>query len=466
MKLLYSILFFVIFSSVYYFVICQDVPSPRRQHTSTLVGTRLYFFGGATSSTRKSNEVWYHDLSSSFNISTPPWHSDVVMPVAYNFGTSCLSPIDNSTVFLIGGRTFIPISATTDYYSYISSVYKFNSKTSQWTTPTINNFNSSFATRNEIQAVIDNNGKIFIFGGTNYDNLTTLFYNDMNILDTTNMTWSTPIQSQSVLTYLDYTATLLPNGLIVYVGGRSGSSSNVNLIDMAQIQIFDTKSYTWSAKSASGSTIASRTGHSAVLTQDGNIIIYGGSLQDSSGNPATLFSDIAVLNTNSWVWSVPSVSGTSAPPLTRHSAALYKNYMILAFGATSASNLYTNDIYILNIQNYTWVAKFNVPTTTIPPKQPPSTGNSSTDQANNNFTYLYIGIGIGAGVVILTAVLLIIGFFIYKNRHGEEFIMTSGTSRNDHIRETHMSTVYTTGIPPPETYVQTPLYGVPAPGSN
>ncbi|KAF0538908.1 galactose oxidase [Gigaspora margarita] len=453
MKSLYCILFFVIFSSVYYFVICQDLPSPRCQHTSTLVGTRLYFFGGVTSSTRKSDEVWYLDLSSSFKISTPPWRSDAVMLVGYNLGTSCLSPIDSSTVFLIGGRTWKAISATTEYYSYTSSVYKFNSKTSQWTTPTINNFNSSFATRNEIQAVIDNNGKIFIFGGFNYNSSTTLRYNDMNILDITNMTWSTPIQSQSVLAYVDYTATLLPNGLIVYIGGRS----NVNLTDMAQIQIFDTKSYTWSAKSASGSTIASRIGHSAVLTQDGNIIIYGGSLLDSSGNVATVFSDIAVLNTNSWVWFVPSVSGTSAPPLTDHSAALYKNYMILAFGSTSASNLYTNNIYILDIQNYTWVATF-------PDKPTQSTGNSSTDQANNNYTYLYIGIGIGAGVVILTAVLFIIGFFIYKNRHKEEFIATSGTFRNDHIRETHMSMVYASRIPPPETYVQTPLYGIPMPG--
>ncbi|CAG8854289.1 4224_t:CDS:1, partial [Gigaspora margarita] len=43
--------------------------------------------------------------------------------------------------------------------------------------------------------------------------------------------------------------------------------------------------------------------------QNGNIIIYGGSISVSSV-VANAFSDIAVLNTNSWVWSVPSVSGT------------------------------------------------------------------------------------------------------------------------------------------------------------
>ncbi|KAF0538926.1 galactose oxidase [Gigaspora margarita] len=329
MKSLYYILFFGIFNSVYFLVICQNVPSPRREQSSTLVGTRLYFFGGTISSTITVNEVWYLDLSSSFNISTPPWHSDVAMPVGDIFGTSCLSPIDNSTVFLIGGRMRI---VNTRNFSYTSSVYRFDSKNSLWTTPTINNFNSSFQARNEMQAVIDNDGKIFVFGGINTgndDNITTTAYNDMSILDITTMIWSTQTQSQFVLVNVDYTATLLPSGLIVYVGGRGSSTASLN--NISQIQIFDTKSYTWSTKSASGSTIASRVSHSAVLTQNGNIIIYGGSTINTT-KIGYVFSDIAVLNTNSWAWSVPNVSGTGAPPLTEHSAEIYKNYMILAFG--------------------------------------------------------------------------------------------------------------------------------------
>ncbi|KAF0549458.1 galactose oxidase [Gigaspora margarita] len=467
MKLLYYILFFAIFGSRYLFVICQNVPSPRRQQTSTLVGARLYFFGGGISPTSITNEVWYLDLSSSFKISTPPWHSNVAMPVRYNLGSSCLSPIDSSTVFLIGGRTW---TVTTGNYSYTSSVYKFDSKTSQWTTPTINNFNSSFEARNEMQAVIDDYGKIFVFGGNDYINPTRTpisnVYNDMNTLDITTMTWSTQAQSQSALTNYAYTATLLPNGLIVYIGGYSGSNTSTSNTNMAQIQVFDTKLYAWSTKPASGSIIASRRHQSAVLTQDGNIIIYGGSTHDSSGNIAYVFSDIAVLNTNSWVWSVPSVSGISAPPLMQHSAVLYKNYMILAFGATSASILYTNNIYILDIQNYTWVTTFNIPTTTKPAKQTQSNGNSSADQANNSSSNLYIGIGIGIGVVILAIVLFVIGFFIYKNRHKQEIIATPGTSKDDHIRETHISTIYTPGMPPPAKYELTPTYGVPLPGNN
>ncbi|KAF0386546.1 hypothetical protein F8M41_011373 [Gigaspora margarita] len=59
---------------------------------------------------------------------------------------------------------------------------------------------------------------------------------------------STQTQSQSALTYLEYTATLLPNVLIFYIGRRSGSSSNVSLTNMTQIQVFDTKLFIWSTK--------------------------------------------------------------------------------------------------------------------------------------------------------------------------------------------------------------------------
>ncbi|KAF0407544.1 hypothetical protein F8M41_008759 [Gigaspora margarita] len=71
------------------------------------------------------------------------------------------------------------------------------------------------------------------------------------------MTWLTQTQSQSALTYLKYAATLLPNSLIVYIGGHSGTSLNISLTNMTQIQIFDTKLFIWSTKLASGSIIAS-----------------------------------------------------------------------------------------------------------------------------------------------------------------------------------------------------------------
>ncbi|RIB27396.1 hypothetical protein C2G38_2160585 [Gigaspora rosea] len=78
-------------------------------------------------------------------------------------------------------------------------------------------------TRIELQAVIDKNGFIYNYG-TNYTgvNSKSTIYNDMRIFDTNFKVWPTSFQS-SQNSYVDYTATLLPNGLIVYIGGRDST---------------------------------------------------------------------------------------------------------------------------------------------------------------------------------------------------------------------------------------------------
>ncbi|CAG8807578.1 6762_t:CDS:2, partial [Gigaspora margarita] len=46
--------------------------------------------------------------------------------------------------------------------------------------------------------------------------------------------------------------------------------------------------------------------------------------------PATPY--IAKLDTSSWMWSIPNLSQINSPELCYHSAALYGDYMIIAFG--------------------------------------------------------------------------------------------------------------------------------------
>ncbi|KAF0548082.1 galactose oxidase [Gigaspora margarita] len=414
---------------LFFFVNCQNIPKPRYLQTSSLIGNRLYFFGGDFSTTDSSNfsagnitnEVWYLDLSSSFNTATPPWNKDVGMPIGYFLGASCVSPIDHS-VFLVGGMMFIQNTANINLGSW--PVYVFNSNISLWTTPNIIGFNSSFKMRNGIQPVIDNYGKIYTFGGTNYTgNLSSfVLYNDMSILDTTSMTWSTLAISINGLLY--YTATLLPNGIIVYIGGLiSRSVILYELNSMYEIQTFNTKNYNWSTKVASGASIGSRTGHSAVLTQNGDIIIYGG-LWNDTHTPATPY--IAKLDTSSWMWSIPNVSQINSPQLSYHSAVLYGDYMIMAFGqilsmSSISYSVLSNSLYILDIKNYTWITLFN-------PNQ--STSNQTPPSDNHLHNDLFIGIGIGAGIVLL-GVFSVVGFLLYKRKKQNQypkFIPTPGTT--------------------------------------
>ncbi|KAF0548079.1 galactose oxidase [Gigaspora margarita] len=459
---LHSTLFCWAIILLFLFVNCQNIPNPRYEQTSSLIGNRLYFFGGDLSTDYKNdsaanltNEVWYLDLSSSFNTTTPPWRKDVGMQIGYNFGALCVSPIDNSG-FLVGGRMYIPNSANINLGS--SPVYVFNSNISLWATPNIIGFNSSFKMRNQIQTVIDNYGKIYIFGGTNYTGLDTsyLVYTDMSILDTTSMIRSTlDTPTNGPPPYLSYTATLLSTGIIVYIGGykltlpfgsprfrivgpviMSGSSSFLEPVSMYEIQTFNTKNYSWSTKVVGGDTIGTHAHHSAILTQNGEIIIYGGSVWNDTLIPAAPY--IAKLDTSSWMLSIANLSQINSPQLC-------EDYMIIAFGnycimllcripskSSMSYSALSNNVYILDIKSYTWITSFNPNQSTSNQTFPPN--KSSTNQTpfpdNHINNDLFIGIGVGAGIVLL-GVFSVVGFLLYKRKRQNQnpkFIPTPSTT--------------------------------------
>ncbi|RIB14218.1 hypothetical protein C2G38_1674102 [Gigaspora rosea] len=325
--------FFIILNFVNLFVICDDFPTPRGTQASSLVNNKLYFFGGS-SGDNFTNEVWYLDLSNSFNVSLPPIHKGQEMPVAVSLASSCVSPIDNSSVFLIGGNMSLAYNASVPFYPL--EVYLFDSKMSYWRPPNIIDYNASFTGRYCMQAVINNDGKIFMFGGadsnvTNINTTKVFMYNDMHMLDTTTMKWSTLNIAQNVpLPCIAYAAVLLPTAEIIYIGGfELPFFGSPRLVEIKMVRLFNTKSFTWSNKQTTGENIDSRMGHTAVITQNGSIIIYGG----STINATQVSPDLVVLDINTWEWSIPNIPQKDSPSsLVFHSAAIYENYMIVSFG--------------------------------------------------------------------------------------------------------------------------------------
>ncbi|KAF0548086.1 galactose oxidase [Gigaspora margarita] len=194
------------------------------------------------------------------------------------------------------------------------------------------------------------------------------------------MTWSTlAISINTPPPYLLYTATLLSTGIIVYIDGCiSRSGGGFDAANMTEV-------------TSGGDNIKSRVGHSAVLTQNGDIIIYGGVILNDPTTLATPY--IAKLDTNSWMRSTPNLSQINTPQLCYHSAALYRDYMIFAFGKnpslSSISDLaFSNNLYILDIKNYIWIISILPSPPPPPPPSPP------------NHRGLFIGIDIGAADTI------------------------------------------------------------------
>ncbi|CAG8697606.1 6570_t:CDS:2, partial [Acaulospora morrowiae] len=166
----------------------------------------------------------------------------------------------------------------------------------------------------------------------------------------------------------NYAAIMLDDGRILYIGGLNDKQS---FVPMDQILIYDTKTSTWNMTAAVGKIPSVRIRHSAVLTNDGRIIIYGGSQNDSM--PAT--PSLAALRSVDFMWLEINESGTKPPNLQSHTSTLVGDLMIVAFGnVTKFQSLpegSTSNIYILNTANYTWTTQFT------PLSSPESTYNGS-----------------------------------------------------------------------------------------
>ncbi|RIB19037.1 hypothetical protein C2G38_1301397 [Gigaspora rosea] len=202
----------------------------------------------------------------------------------------------------------------------------------------------------------------------------TRWFKDMDILDIIGMSWSKVSNSKHNAPphLVDFTATMLNNSVIVYIGGRqtTSSSGKTNRYrSMEEIWTYDTKNASWLLVTAIGTVPGVRIGHSAVLASDGRIIVFGG--YDHNFSPAN--PELAVLDssTSPFQWSLPNVSNPISPALAYHSATLIGDLMIVAFGnvtqQTSTTSDATSDIYILNISNYTWVTSTD---TKIPSNSP------------------------------------------------------------------------------------------------
>ncbi|RHZ82474.1 hypothetical protein Glove_109g244 [Diversispora epigaea] len=372
-------------------------------HNSAIIDDKLLVFSGYTNITDDTYELFYLDLSTSFDNDNPTWAliPEGSLPI-YTYRSTTVLSLDNSTIYLYGG--FMRDKNTLDY-NYSNLVYTYDYLTSTWSTPKIGD-DSVPPPRQDMRGVIDDSGIIYIFGGFNATNLTSFsgrLFNDMNALNTVSNTWTTLIISGNIPNLCDqYAANILPDGIIVYFGGVEQVSvgANFTLANMNKIKLFDTNTYEWSRMDATGDEIDPRMYFSSVLTQDGYIIIFGGCTYSATGTSfSSVFPKLATLDTNKDIfeWSIPSDSEVNSPPsIYGHTANLYNDFMIITFGYDADTQLYSSSsqVYLYNIKSNKWVTTFspteNKPTltTTI------ATAPVYAPKPKKDFKLLAIGLGL------------------------------------------------------------------------
>jgi hypothetical protein len=185
--------------------------SQRYFHTTTFLDNKLYILGGRYTSDDTINtlgrEFFYLDFSNVFSTKSLSWNAVKNFVPRHSGATTVIGGAKNDTLFLYGGIT---------NYERMSMVYTYNPKNNSWMIPTLEGNDGSNVNRKAYLTGIADNGKMFLWGGT--EMISKYYVNDMLILDTVDLTWSTGSLTNAPTPRNEYGATLLPNHKIIYMG--------------------------------------------------------------------------------------------------------------------------------------------------------------------------------------------------------------------------------------------------------
>jgi N-acetylneuraminic acid mutarotase len=165
-------------------------------------------------------------------------------------------------------------------------------------------------------ATMLSNGKVLVAGGDDDSGYPTA---SAEIYDPVAGTW-TAIESMTI-SRIYHTATLLPNGTVLVAGGMGGSAGDAVGIQ-ASAEIYDPVGDTWTA---TGSMTISRDYHSATLLPNGTVLVVGG--EGGYYTPGTTSAEIYDPAAGTW-----TVTGSMTTARYLHSATLLPNETVLVAG--------------------------------------------------------------------------------------------------------------------------------------
>jgi len=220
-----------------------------------------------------------------------------------------------------------------------------------------------------------------------------------------------------------------------------GGHTQTAFINMSQVAVFSLPQESWnflpvaqtSAATAdlttrqSSSEVQPRSGHTAIMTEDGNsVVIFGGWVGDVS-NPAE--PQLAILEFGSgyggsgdWSWTVPTQSGPgpiSGTGIYGHGAAMLPGGVMLIGGgysipASDSTRVKRGDkaskaqVYLYNITSSTWIESYNYPENVA------NKGSGDSGPLGHKSEQVGLGVGLGIGAAILVA--LVIFYFWHSRR--------------------------------------------------
>ncbi|CAB4410712.1 unnamed protein product [Rhizophagus irregularis] len=261
-------------------------------------------------------------------------------------------------------------------------------------------------------------------------------YDSINLELTQSASSPKNLFGNSFSSYIDFAQVLLPNGLVLFIGGKIGNKAQ----SMGNVIAYNTVTDSWQILNTVGETPGERIKHTAVLTTDGRVIVFGGVSNLLPASP-----DLSILDTSKtpYEWSTPVVENPiESLVLGEHTSIIVKNFMISAFGknasesSDSITEIFTSsenkNIYKLDISDplkYKWslFAKNDDETPT-----PTNSTPIQTNASDSSFALKLRSIIIIIVIVLVIISITIFGFYKIK-QYRRKNTNKSNISNNDEL---------------------------------
>jgi len=261
---------------------------------------------------------------------------------------------EGHTATVVGRRIFIFGGTWTDEDDttiYMNDLHVLDAGMFTWNRP---NASGTPPIEREGHSAVAVGARIIIFGGTWVDDEDQSHYlNDLHVLHAENMAWSfgqcsgdAPIQREG------HTASLV--GLYMVVFGGAGLDADERPVNLNDVHLLETAQLAWSRPNVTGKVPQERRYHSASVV-DQRLLIFGGQYYDASADlHFECDNAVCAFDLETLLWS--SVAVDSAMPLRRacHAAGVVSKRVYLIGGrywdVAEDDYIFLNDIQVLDTQ--------------------------------------------------------------------------------------------------------------------
>ncbi|RWS14199.1 F-box protein-like protein [Dinothrombium tinctorium] len=197
---------------------------------------------------------------------------------------------------------------------------------------------------------------MYIFGGCTIANTT---FNDLWTFDLSERQWIRPLVTGSYPPPKACASLVRYKESLILFGGWTHSSPYPLHQDWKlfnQIHKFDIKTNRWSAVT-SKSECPSIAGHYASVINN-EMIVFGGLVSEvNMQNSFIPSNDIWVFNFDKNIWRKQSVISAKPSPRYGHSQIVLDDYNLLIFGGCGGPNMLFNDVWLLTFSDFGWCWK-------------------------------------------------------------------------------------------------------------